>query len=74
MQALQEQPTTVDFAHYKDVLRNTAVVDEVEGKMKAYTVQKYDLTRQVKAIESFEVSSRLIALFGSCIWSVEVVG
>lgn len=53
---LQEHPTSVDFGHYRSVLKNTAVVDEVEGKMKAYQVKKYDVSRQIKAIESFEVS------------------
>lgn len=56
VQMLQEHPTSVDFGQYKSVLNNTAVVDEVEGKMKAYQVKKYDVSRQIKAIESFEVS------------------
>ena len=55
VQQLQEQPTTVDFAHYRNTLKNTQVVDEIEGHMKNFKIKTYDVDRQVKAIEIFEV-------------------
>lgn len=57
MQVLSEQPTTVDFAYYKSVLKNTAVVDEVEKQFKAFKLTTYDVGRQIKAIEAFEVQA-----------------
>lgn len=61
MQVLSEQPQTVDFASYRSVLKNTKIVDEIEGQMKSYKVQTYDVQKQIKGIESFEVG-----LFLSC--------
>ncbi|KAI1079588.1 ATP synthase subunit D [Whalleya microplaca] len=57
VQTLAEQPTTVDFAHYRTVLKNTAVVDEIEKRFKAFAPAKYDVARQLKAIEAFEVEA-----------------
>ncbi|KAI0007026.1 ATP synthase subunit D [Xylariaceae sp. FL0662B] len=57
LQLLSEQPTTVDFAHYRSVLKNQAVVDEIEKRFKAFTPAKYDVARQLKAIEAFEVEA-----------------
>ncbi|KAL8752329.1 MAG: hypothetical protein Q9184_005769 [Pyrenodesmia sp. 2 TL-2023] len=57
LQALKSQPTTVDFAHYRRTLNNTAALDEIEqfcGKWKPVT---YDVGRQVKAIEAFEAQA-----------------
>merc|ERR1712000_609469 len=31
VQVLSEHPTTVDFGHYRSVLKNTAVIDDIEG-------------------------------------------
>ncbi|KEZ39220.1 hypothetical protein SAPIO_CDS9885 [Scedosporium apiospermum] len=57
LQALQEQATEVDFAQYRAVLKNQAVVDEIEKRFKAFKPATYDVTRQIKAIEAFEVEA-----------------
>ncbi|KAI1291275.1 hypothetical protein F5Y03DRAFT_388544 [Xylaria venustula] len=57
VQLLSEQPTTVDFAHYRSVLKNQAVVDEIEKRFSAFQPAKYDVSRQLKAIEAFEVEA-----------------
>ena len=54
---LSQSPTTVDFAHYRSVLGNTAVVDEIESYMKSFKPQGYDVGRQLKAIEAFEAQA-----------------
>lgn len=55
--ALQEQQTTVDFARYKGVLKNRAVVDEVERRFREFKPATYDLQRQLKAIDAFEAEA-----------------
>jgi hypothetical protein len=57
VQLLAEQPTTVDFAHYRSVLKNQAIVDEIEKRFNAFQPATYDLARQLKAIEAFEVEA-----------------
>lgn len=57
MQLLSEQPQTVDFAHYRSVLKNTAVIDEIEKHFSAFQPKKYDVNRQIKAIEAFEAQA-----------------
>ncbi|KAI1359120.1 hypothetical protein F5Y08DRAFT_349962 [Xylaria arbuscula] len=57
VQLLSEQPTTVDFAHYRSVLKNQAVIDEIEKRFGAFQPAKYDVSRQLKAIEAFEVEA-----------------
>jgi hypothetical protein len=57
VQLLSEQPTTVDFAHYRSVLKNQAIVDEIEKRFNAFQPATYDLARQLKAIEAFEVEA-----------------
>ncbi|EFW99281.1 ATP synthase d mitochondrial [Grosmannia clavigera kw1407] len=57
VQTLSEQPTTVDFAHYRSVLKNTAVVDEIEKRFAAFKPVTYDVNRQLKAIAAFEVEA-----------------
>ncbi|KIW16211.1 hypothetical protein PV08_06262 [Exophiala spinifera] len=54
VQVLSEQPTTVDFAYYRSVLKNTAVIDEIEQYYKSFQPKTYDVSKQIKAIESFE--------------------
>ncbi|ORX96031.1 hypothetical protein BCR34DRAFT_549485 [Clohesyomyces aquaticus] len=54
---LSEQPQTVDFAHYRSTLKNTAVVDEIEKSFSAFKPQTYDVGRQIKAIEAFEAQA-----------------
>jgi hypothetical protein len=49
-----EQPQTVDFSHYRSVLKNSAVIDEIEKTFKTWKPAAYDVSRQIKAIEAFE--------------------
>jgi F-type H+-transporting ATPase subunit d len=51
---LSEQPQKVDFAHYREILKNQAVVGEIENHFKNFKHQTYDVGRQIKAIEAFE--------------------
>ena len=51
---LQDSPQTVDFDFYRKTLRNQAVVDDIEKQFNGFQVKKYDVNRQIKAIEAFE--------------------
>ncbi|KKY21963.1 putative atp synthase subunit d [Phaeomoniella chlamydospora] len=57
VQALSAAPQTVDFAHYRSVLKNQAVVDEIESFTKSFKPATYDVSKQIKAIEAYEVSA-----------------
>ncbi|KAI0314207.1 ATP synthase d subunit [Amylostereum chailletii] len=54
---LNSQPTTVDFAHYRSVLKNKAVVDEAEKILGEFKPVTYDVTAHIKAIETFEAKA-----------------
>ncbi|KAI4215497.1 MAG: hypothetical protein LQ351_001966 [Letrouitia transgressa] len=54
---LRSQSQTVDFAHYRSNVANSAAVNEVEQQFKNFTPKTYDLERQLKMIESFEVQA-----------------
>lgn len=60
VQVLSEQPQSVDFGHYRSILKNTKAVDEVEAGMKAFKIQTYDVSKQIKGIEAFEVRLTLL--------------
>jgi len=47
----------VDFAHYRSILKNTAVIDDLEKQVNGFSVKKYDVSRQIKAIEAFEAQA-----------------
>ncbi|KAG5654662.1 hypothetical protein H0H81_009910 [Sphagnurus paluster] len=51
------QPTTVDLAHYRSILKNKAVVDEAEKVLKEFKPVTYDVTTHLKAIETFEAKA-----------------
>ncbi|CCA71796.1 probable F1Fo-ATP synthase subunit 7, mitochondrial [Serendipita indica DSM 11827] len=51
---LASQPTTVDFAHYRSVLKNQAIVDEAEKLLKDFKPKTYDVSSHIKAIDQFE--------------------
>lgn len=51
------QPTTVDFAHYRSVLKNQAIVDEAEKLLKEFKPITYDVSATLKAIETFEAKA-----------------
>lgn len=57
VQALSEQPQTVDFAQYRSLLKNQAVVDEIEKYFSTFKPATYDVARQIKAIEAFEAQA-----------------
>ncbi|EEQ30288.1 ATP synthase D chain [Microsporum canis CBS 113480] len=57
VQVLSETPQTVDFAHYRKVLKNQAIVDEIEQHFKNFKPVTYDVNRQLKAIEAFEAQA-----------------
>ncbi|CAO1617396.1 unnamed protein product [Sympodiomycopsis kandeliae] len=51
---LQEQKTDVDFSHYRNVLKNQAVIDQAEKIVKEFKPVNYDVNAQIKAIDAFE--------------------
>ncbi|KAK2466385.1 hypothetical protein APHAL10511_002027 [Amanita phalloides] len=51
------QPTTVDFAHYRSILKNKAIVDEAEKLLKDFKPVTYDVNAQIRAIETFEIKA-----------------
>lgn len=57
LQVLSEQPQTVDFSHYRNVLKNQAVIDEIENSFKTFKPASYDVSRQIKAIDAFEAQA-----------------
>jgi F-type H+-transporting ATPase subunit d len=58
------QPTTVDFAHYRSVLKNKAVVDDAEKLLKDFKPVTYDVNAHVNAIETFEVKAVCVIFWG----------
>lgn len=54
VQALSDAPQTVDFGHYRSVLRNQSVIDEIEGHFKSFKPVTYDVNKQLQAIEQFQ--------------------
>lgn len=57
VQLLSEQATTVDFAQYRATLKNQAVVQEIEKRFTAFQPNTYDVNRQLKAIDAFEIEA-----------------
>ncbi|GLI80819.1 ATP synthase d subunit [Penicillium ochrochloron] len=57
VQVLSEQPQTIDFAHYRGILKNQAVIDEIENHFKSFKPASYDVSRQLKAIDAFEAQA-----------------
>jgi hypothetical protein len=54
---LSDQPQTVDFSYYRSILKNQAIVDDIEKQFNAFKPQTYDVGRQIKAIEAFEAQA-----------------
>jgi F-type H+-transporting ATPase subunit d len=50
-------PQTVDFQHFRNTLKNTTVIDEIEQHFKQFKPATYDVNRQLKAIDSFEAQA-----------------
>ncbi|MCJ1256067.1 ATP synthase d subunit [Lignoscripta atroalba] len=57
VQVLSDTPQTVDFARYRSMLKNQAIVDEIENHFKSFKPATYDVGRQLKAIEAFEAQA-----------------
>jgi hypothetical protein len=57
VQVLSEQPSKVDFEHYRSILKNQAVVNEIEKHFSTFKPATYDVARQIKAIEAFEAQA-----------------
>lgn len=57
VQVLSEQPQTVDFAQYRSLLKNQDIVNDLEKHFTSFQPKKYDVQRQVKAIEAFEAQA-----------------
>lgn len=51
---LKEQATTVDFAHYRKLLKNQGIVDQAEKAVQGFKPVAYNLDAQLKAIDQFE--------------------
>lgn len=51
---LSEQSTTVDFAHYKTLLKNQKVVDEIKQALDSFKPITYDVSKQLKTVEALE--------------------
>ncbi|CDZ98062.1 Mitochondrial F1F0-ATP synthase, subunit d/ATP7 [Phaffia rhodozyma] len=47
----------VDFAHYRSVLKNSAIVDELEAAIKNFKPVTIDPSKEIKAIEAFEAKA-----------------
>ena len=57
VQQLSEQPQTVDFNYYRQNLKNQDIIKEMENQFNSFQVKKYDVSRQIKAIEAFEAQA-----------------
>ena|ERR1700731_4461621 len=62
---LSTQPTTIDFAHYRSVLKNQAIIDEAEKLMKEFKPVTYDVSTHINAIEAFEAKAVCIVYITS---------
>jgi len=51
------QPTTVDLAHYRSIIKNKAIVDEAEKLLSDFKPVTYDVNTHIKAIETFETKA-----------------
>ena len=57
MQQLSDQSQTVDFAAYRQQLKNQDIVGDIERQFAGFKAKRVDLARQIKAIETFEVQA-----------------
>ncbi|PVU99606.1 hypothetical protein BB559_000564 [Furculomyces boomerangus] len=54
---LKEQKLDLDFDHYRKVLKNKKIVDDMELKFKSYEIKKLDTKEHLKIIGEFESSA-----------------
>ncbi|RDL36533.1 putative ATP synthase subunit d, mitochondrial [Venustampulla echinocandica] len=57
VQQLSELPQQVDVAHYRSLLKNQDVVNEIEKHFTSFKPVTYDVNRQIKAIDAFEAQA-----------------
>lgn len=50
---LAQQATDVDFDHYRSILSNSKVVDEIERAVRAFKPVTYDVSKSIKTIDIF---------------------
>jgi F-type H+-transporting ATPase subunit d len=60
---LKEQTTTVDFAHYKKVLKNQDIISQAEKAVSGFKPVAYNLDAQLSAINQFEAKAVSIFFF-----------
>ncbi|EIE76791.1 hypothetical protein G6F57_003124 [Rhizopus arrhizus] len=51
---LKEQSTSVDFAHYRKVLKNQNIIDQAEKAVNSFKPVSYNLDAQLNVINQFE--------------------
>ncbi|KAK9896007.1 mitochondrial ATP synthase [Cystobasidium minutum MCA 4210] len=51
---VKDQKTDVDFAHYKNIIKNQKIVSELEQSFKSFKPVDYDVAAQLKAIDAFQ--------------------
>ncbi|PWW71897.1 mitochondrial ATP synthase [Tuber magnatum] len=54
---LSETPQEVDFSHYRAILKNQTVINEIEKAYTSFKPATYDLNKQLKTIEAFEAEA-----------------
>lgn len=54
VRALQEQVQNIDFNHYRSILKNHTILNEVEKDMKTFKPLKWNTDAQIKIINLFE--------------------
>ena len=54
---LRSSRTEVDFSYYRSVLKNTAVIDQIEKAAKEFKPVTYDVSVILKGIETFEAQA-----------------
>ncbi|KAI3614633.1 hypothetical protein CBS9595_003904 [Malassezia furfur] len=55
---LKQLPSTVDFSHYKNVLKNKDVVAQAEKIISDFKPKTYDVAAQLKSLDSFEATAQ----------------
>ena len=57
LNVLESQKQDIDFSHYRGLLKNQSIVDEIEKAYKSFKPATTDLSAQIKAIEQFEAKA-----------------
>ena len=54
---LKTSRTEIDFTYYRSILKNTAVIDQIEKALKEFKPVTYDVSTILKGIEGFEAEA-----------------